>query len=80
MDHGFEALRGVGANLTEPAIEKHYRVKELCSILGLSDRSVRRLIASEADVVVLPEKKALQAGLPDEFGARIRRAPDTHPA
>jgi len=33
-----------------------------------------------ADVVVLPEKKALQAGLPDEFGARIRRAPDTHPA
>jgi hypothetical protein len=44
--------------VTEPAIEKHYRVKELCSILGLSDRSVRRLIASEADVVVLPGKKA----------------------
>lgn len=44
--------------MTEPGTEKHYRVKELCEILGLSDRSVRRLIADEVDVVVLPQKKA----------------------
>jgi hypothetical protein len=38
------------------AIEKHYRVKELRTLLGLSDRSTRRLIADEADVIVLPQR------------------------
>jgi hypothetical protein len=37
-------------------IEKHYRVKDLCRLLSLSDRSVRRLIADEPGVLELLTK------------------------
>jgi hypothetical protein len=35
-------------------LEKHYRYKELKPVLGLSDRSLRRLFGDEPGVVVLP--------------------------
>ena len=37
-------------------IEKHYRIKELKPIIGLSDRSLRRLFDNEPGVVVLPHE------------------------
>jgi hypothetical protein len=36
------------------SIEKHYRFKELKPIMGLSDRSLRRLFEREPGVLVLP--------------------------
>jgi hypothetical protein len=37
-------------------IEKHYRIKELKPITGLSERSLRRLFADEPGIVVLPHE------------------------
>ena len=38
------------------SIEKHYRIKELKPIIGLSDRSLRRLFDGEPGIVVLPHE------------------------
>ena len=38
------------------SLEKHYRYKELKPLMGLSDRSLRRLFEQEPGVVVLPHE------------------------
>lgn len=39
-----------------PSLEKHYRYKDLRPLIGLSDRSLRRLFEQEPGVVVLPRQ------------------------
>jgi len=69
--------RGVGAvPMGSFAFERHYRVKELAGLWGLSARTVSRIFAEEADVIRVANhgagrRKYATLSIPESVAARV---------
>jgi len=67
------------------ALERHYRVKELAALWGLSPKTVMRVFAGEADIIRIDNKgkgkrRYATLSIPESVALRVHERLGCHPS